>query len=304
MGTRRLDLAQRTSEQHAYAGHWPLDERLDHACAARRRPPLTPDTVRHQLVHVKTFTSGADVDVVDALYRAYFDGVSAHATHLDFDGLRWTDAEVTQLAETLPYFTRLTSLNLARNELGDASGALLARFVRATHALTELDVRSNPIIGAGAVELADAVWSSATMARFGSIPLRETHHTSLNLAYEGIGFGMGAPLLGPVDALVLGLHLQANDSLTELDLRNNVICGVTLACDGEEEQWEVGVYDAAGLRAIAEALRSHRSLTRLRLQGNCLHAQDVELLREAVREAVSREDVSKERPAVLEYDDE
>ena len=76
VGTRRLDLAKRTDKAMGcmYGGSsFVLEVMLDHVCAAARPPPLLPDEVRRRLDE-KKFTSKADVDVVDGLYRAFLSG--------------------------------------------------------------------------------------------------------------------------------------------------------------------------------------------------------------------------------------
>ena len=114
VGTRRLNLAKRTDDamETAYGGGWNRIFMLEGVCAAARLPPLLPDEVRRRLDE-KKFTSKADVDVVDGLYRAFFDGAAASATQLDFSGLGWGEAEAQQLQEVLPRFTQLKVLKCA-----------------------------------------------------------------------------------------------------------------------------------------------------------------------------------------------
>ena len=114
VGKRRLDLGQRTDKAMgcAYGGNWHPEYMLEGVCAAARLPPLLPDEVRRRL-DKKKFTSKADVDVVDRLYRAFFDGAAASAMQLDFSGLGWGEAEAQQLKEVLPRFTQLKALKCA-----------------------------------------------------------------------------------------------------------------------------------------------------------------------------------------------
>ena len=123
VGKRRLDLAKRTDEamEWAYGGEYIPEIMLEGVCAAARLPPLLPDEVRRRLDE-KKFTSKADVDVVDGLYRAFFGGAADSAAQLNFSGLDWGEAEARQLKEVLPRFTRLKALDLSDNELG-ATGA-------------------------------------------------------------------------------------------------------------------------------------------------------------------------------------
>ena len=100
---------------------------LVEVCTAARLPPLPPEEVRRRLEHEKTFTQGAaDVDVVDKLYRAFFEGVAGHAKELTFAGLEWGEAEARQLAAVLPRFAALEKLNLGFNRLGAGGAAALA----------------------------------------------------------------------------------------------------------------------------------------------------------------------------------
>ena len=131
VGTRRLDLAKRTDDAmgHAYGGEWNPDYMLEGVCAAARPPPLLPDEVRRRLDE-KKFTSKADVDVVDGLYRAFFGGAADSAAQLNFSGLDWGEAEARQLKEVLPRFTRLKALDLSRNKLGAAGASAIASLLK------------------------------------------------------------------------------------------------------------------------------------------------------------------------------
>ena len=121
-GTLRLDLAKQT-EAAMRGGYGDLRK----VCMAARLPPLTPEEVRRRLQHEKTFTQGAaDVEVVDNLYRAFFEGVAGHAKGLDFPRLEWGEAEARQLAAVLPRFAALKTLNLNGNRLGAGGVAALA----------------------------------------------------------------------------------------------------------------------------------------------------------------------------------
>ena len=80
--------------------------------------------------HEKKFTSKADVDVVDGLYRAFFDGAADSATQLNFSGLDWGEAEARQLKEVLPRFTRLKALDLSNNKLGAAGASAIASLLK------------------------------------------------------------------------------------------------------------------------------------------------------------------------------
>ena len=120
-GYFRLDLGKRT--EVAMRGYPALRK----ACTAARLPPLPPEEVRRRLEHELKFTNGkTDVDVVDNLYRAFFDGVAGHAKKLNFRFLEWGEAEARQLAAVLPRFAALEVLSLSFNRLGDGGAAALA----------------------------------------------------------------------------------------------------------------------------------------------------------------------------------
>ena len=121
-GYKRLDLGKQT-EAAMRGGYGDLRT----MCMAARLPPLPPEEVRRRLEHEKTFTQGAaDVDVVDKLYRAFFEGVTGHATQLNFFRLEWGEAEARQLAAVLPRFAALKDLDLTGNRLGAGGAAALA----------------------------------------------------------------------------------------------------------------------------------------------------------------------------------
>ena len=94
--------------------------------------------VRCRLEREKTFTSKADVGVVDQLYRSFFQGATRFATRLDFSGLAWRDEQVLQLAEVLPCFAKLTALDLSRNVLQAAGATAIAGCVCVSASLTEV----------------------------------------------------------------------------------------------------------------------------------------------------------------------
>ena len=142
VGKRRLDLAKRTDRamEWAYGGGWLAE--LEGVCAAARLPPLLPDEVRRRLDE-KKFTSKADVDVVDGLYRAFFDGAADSATQLNFSGLGWAEAEARQLKEVLPRFTRLKALDLSDNALGAAGTSAIVSLLK-TMQISSLKCAAQP----------------------------------------------------------------------------------------------------------------------------------------------------------------
>ena len=146
VGKRRLDLGKRTERamRNAYGGLWGAENMLEGVCAAARLPPLLPDEVRRLLECEKKFTASADVDVVDGLYRRFFEGITSAATHLDMSGLRWGEVEARQLVGVLPRFEALTSLDLSKNKLGAKGAQPLAEALKSgSSALTSLDLSDN-----------------------------------------------------------------------------------------------------------------------------------------------------------------
>ena len=105
-----------------YGGYLNPSDMLDGVCAAHRSPPLQPDVVRRLLDTEKCFTAKADIEVVDQLYRAFFDGIIKFACELDFCNLQWGSAEAKALVEVLPRFAALTSLMCARPDTATMRG--------------------------------------------------------------------------------------------------------------------------------------------------------------------------------------
>ena len=144
-GQRRLDLAKRTTlaMEVAYGGgnlgEWPPEATLEGVCAAKRQPPLLPEDVLRLLKTEKKFTAGsADVDVVDGLYRRFFDGITLSATALTFSGHEWGVAEARQLAGVLPHFAVLKMLDVSRNKLDAAAAMDMAGWLCSSSSLTEV----------------------------------------------------------------------------------------------------------------------------------------------------------------------
>lgn len=91
------------------------------------QPPKTADGFA-ELVRTKTFTNGADIDVVIALYRETMHSALGQVTSLRYAGLRWGDAEMAELVQVLPYCERLEGLNLkgSHNRYTEESAKMLA----------------------------------------------------------------------------------------------------------------------------------------------------------------------------------
>ena len=133
-------------------------------------------------------------------------------------------------------------------KLADFSGVYaLAKALKSNAVLTSLNLSSNNIGNYGAKEIAEALRSGKAVL------------TSLNLFDNRIG-PEGANAIA--DALGSGSAV-----LTTLDLSGNQLCGI----DPKGE----GTYDATGIRAIADALKSGKALTDLDLSGNQLCGIDI-----------------------------
>ena len=76
------------------------------------------------------FFSRADVPAVSELYRAFFDAVTPAQTECDFLALGWGPRAGALLAEALPSYSQLTSLNLGHNKIGDEGAISIVRAVR------------------------------------------------------------------------------------------------------------------------------------------------------------------------------
>jgi len=201
VGKRRLDLGKRTERAmgHAYGGRWNSGVMLEGVCAAAREPPLLPDEVRRLLETEKQFTASADVDVVDQLYRSFFDGATRSATRLDFNGLAWGDEEARRLIAVLPRFVALVSLDVSSNELGVAGAGLLAVYVQESAVLTSIDVGFNNLDEEAALGIVRAV---------------RQHDKMTNL-------GLARCKIGPTGAKEVADYVSGTAVLTECSLLKN-----------------------------------------------------------------------------------
>jgi hypothetical protein len=94
------------------------------------RPPLSEPLAFYggHAYGDKTYTNGADRDAIvapkfcETMYE-----VMGGVQELNFNTLKWNDAGVEALAVVLPLCGRLTKLTLARNSIGDAGAAALAK---------------------------------------------------------------------------------------------------------------------------------------------------------------------------------
>ncbi|KAL1512428.1 hypothetical protein AB1Y20_005683 [Prymnesium parvum] len=117
---------------------------------SHRRPPLTVGQFAQELA-AKRFADDDDKERVLELYRRALHTYFAPSRSLQLSGLRWGDADATQLARTLPQCNRLESLELAGNAFGnDGVRTLATALHKHCAALTHLSLSGK--IGAAGVE--------------------------------------------------------------------------------------------------------------------------------------------------------
>ena len=214
VGKRRLDLAKRTKQamEYAYGGKWSPDSMLESVCATERFLPLLPDEVKRRLEHEKTFTSKADVGVVDELYRFFFYNAARFATRLDFHGLVQGEKDVQQLVGVLPSFASLTTLDLSSNRMGAAGAREIAAYVKGNAVLKTLDTRHNGISDEAAQELASAVLSSSSLELFSEVPITELR------ADKQVMRNLINKSLGPTEAFVIAELVAGTSHLNVIAL--------------------------------------------------------------------------------------
>ena len=66
------------------------------------------------------------------MYKQYFCSITSTAQSLAFSELKWGDAQAAELAELLPRYTALRSLDLSFNQLGAVGAAELAEALKLT----------------------------------------------------------------------------------------------------------------------------------------------------------------------------
>ena len=146
--SRRLDISkfsEVTRRVRGYAG-------IVTECTARgtHPPPLLPETILLLLKNEKRFTNGSDVQVVAQLYKSFFDAVTPKQETLMLSHVGWGEPEVLQLAEALPHFLSLISIDLSDNGLDDAAiGALAEALAFSTRSVQELDISKSRGTDAG-----------------------------------------------------------------------------------------------------------------------------------------------------------
>lgn len=114
---------------------------------AGRKPPRAPERLAVVLEH-KTFTSGADRDTVNNIYRNFFQQNARLATVLDFaaawslTSLQWGIEDICKLAEILQQFEGCEVLLLCRHNITDEGMDILAPKLRTLRRLKVLDFSS------------------------------------------------------------------------------------------------------------------------------------------------------------------
>lgn len=132
-------------------GHMVHD--LSEAGVVSRMPPLRPDAFA-DLLQNRTFANAADSDRVAKMYERIFSEVMGNMRVMSFRGLRWDDAAIVTLAESLPYCSKLEALDLGKNAFGKIGCVALAAALPQCLQLSSLRLDSTPIGDAGIEVLA------------------------------------------------------------------------------------------------------------------------------------------------------
>jgi len=173
----------------------------------------------------------------------------AGVTTLDLSVNRIGDDGAKVIAEALKVKdSKIMSLDASSENIGPVGGKLISEALRTsvTGALTRVDVRRNNIAGDGAALLAAAVLGNLKIETFNEIPIKEMRAnslTELDLNGKGIGVEGGMVVAGLIPLM---------GGLTSLNLRSNQLCGF--------DNRGRGTYTAAGITAIADALRVNGAL--------------------------------------------
>lgn len=113
-------------------------------CTTNRRPPLAP-TQFNAVIRSKVFTNGADVDVVQRIYKNAYDNMIGTAARLDFSSLSWTDADMESLATVLDDCRHLRVLALSDQDITDRGMESLMASLKNVTTLEELRLNSTRI---------------------------------------------------------------------------------------------------------------------------------------------------------------
>ena len=215
-GAKRLDLGLRTesvsnltAESRACysGGYFKPANRLDTVCAAKRTVPLLPEAADKLLHTVKAFTVPADADVVSRVYRGFFEDVATTVERLDFPTLSWGLSEAKSLAQTLPRFLQLSSLDVSHNDLGAEGGVALAPALTACTRLRSLNLAECNLGALGGAAIARAV---------GTHPVLTSLDVSLNVNDECLADG--SPF-----GVAIAAALCQSTSLRSVNLSSNCL---------------------------------------------------------------------------------
>jgi hypothetical protein len=156
------------------------------------------------------------------------------------------------LADMLSVNGALTALNLSSNIIGGhwvvsmqhtvstpEGPKAIAEALLVNGGLTALDLSSNDLEDEGVSAVCKAIQSN-----------KETKLASLN---------MGTNSISPLGAKSVAAMVAVTGALTSIDLSYNQLCGVRIDHRGREN----GTYTAAGIIAIADALRVNGALTKI-----------------------------------------
>jgi len=192
---QRLDLALRTELAMKWMygpdERFNLDLQLTGVCRRGRPPPPSPEKVKHLLETEKQFTNKSDTGTVAQIYAAFF-GEIVKVESLHFQNVEWGDEEAIEMAEVLPRFPALTSLDVGKNKIGPLGARAIGESFRANGSLTEVNIDGF------------------------ALPIKQLKGTE---PVESLDFS--SKELGPASAIVIASLIGANPSLTSLSLAAN-----------------------------------------------------------------------------------
>jgi len=188
----------------------------------------------------KTYTNGADRDnIVAPKFRETMFEVMGGVCELNFNKLKWGDAEVEALAVVLPLCRQLSKLQLALNSFGDAGMIALSSAMGAMAQLQELDLNGNQIGDTGmqafATALAGGALASVTELRLYDNQIGDQGMIKFSEACAGGAMPQLRDLLlyknkigdAGVEALAKAAATGAMAHLNDLYLNNNPVSDKT-----------------------------------------------------------------------------
>jgi len=146
-----------------------LDPKLISTCIPPRMPFLAPKTFELQM-QSKKLSVESDYDVILHAYSEAFRAVASNEyfRSLDLSGLTWSDTEIAAIADALPFFTCLQTLNLHDNLIADDGASTLGDIAPLCKLLHTLILTDNEIEeGLYGVDKLQANWVAAGRARRG-----------------------------------------------------------------------------------------------------------------------------------------